>query len=1763
MRHQLTYETPEKNGGGAGFLFLFLLLTTSGSAFAQLYIDPANGKTTGGCTDINEPCTLDHAFSLSGNGNGDVFLIRVRRAGGGVTLAAPTVALDKQFRFGAYVQGNTTPVKGTIQFTGTFTIAAAGEFRLDPNASVQFEDVTLSAGARTIPFFWVADKSEERIAITGTLTIPDGERVRLPALVVSKGFTVKGGTNAEKKTSEFRVGGPPGTGGGPVEIPLTVHRGATLRIDGVDLVVHLEKEIFVEGVIEDVTKGAKHPLRIALLNSTTGPGNREVASLVGKDNYQPLRQGFDHNDCLRIRGTGMIPAGIFAISMGNLCVELKRVGLITASGSLANDIFDNTDVTTDLIFREDVVVDGDVVQWNDSRILFAKTATIRGDVILRDGGTPYTNTADYGVANTAADSGVRVGWRVSNSKYTCEYSNAVRRTYARRFGALWTQYIPGVHFADAVTIAGDLNVYSNTLTETTTGATKDATQCAPRVLFMAPLAKTSGDKEIALISSVGGSLVVEDTVSFGGKGRVYLDSDSASTQDPTTNVITFSHRTSHSLRVGGDLATGGKTIGMEYPATSSVDGMCTVNDIKLSFGNHLMLTDAAESVVIGDATSGLTLGALVTLGDLRVEPGKGPLTVTTLHVGPGAELMANKDVKVTESLILQGELSGELDEASTIKTLTYGSRNTDVVKKAALVTMLEALSISVGNGELRLDEVYKTKHLGLCSGTLSLVDVESTTDSTLHVTDQIMVQNGMLERDTNNPGSISTDKAKTVNVNDRYLLKYITPGKRTVTEKDLEWFDLRDVIVDHKDAEITVNDDRLIIGSLTISEGTLMVDGDLTVGTSTLHRTANSSDDTQDALKQVKRYSIMVTAGELHTREKDVVVYGQVTVSNKSKLMTGGGDLHVLGRVSGGAYVSKTAQVTVDKDAVMDLGAGTLHLGPEDTKKRNGLTLNASLDVFLSLSGTLKGNVHVPKGSKYTDISSVSQLGTVTFDGTRTPNASGPAENTYGTLRFLLPSETSQTLVMDSLSAMQGRVITNGKKVTINADVLLESATIIPYTRDSLVFGGDLTLRGTGGLNTEFNSNSAKRNVVIKGNFTQEPGRRDSTNLTLSGVKLHPMTTKTVLGDVRVSSDAYRYEMETTTSAMPTLVVHGDFHFAKDSLRLNAKVEFQGKEVQEVMIGDTTALHSIVVDNPKGLALQSNVTQQRDATLTLRRGKIRSMPMDSIYTWTVRNVQGERELRGRLSAQEGDKCGADNGEPCQGTILRGSSQSYVGVPVVRHLLQGTAGAGFESGGYLFPVGTEEGEVSHYRPLILQLPSDLNDTTAVTVSPILVPDGVMPAWPVENLVVPATGGSLTLDVHANLFWKIDLGAEELPTNTNIRLVAEGIRNVANVTGLRIVQWDCMWKNPKLAGGLPAQADASSFGVNGYLNGVVNLTQEGVGLGSCAILGIAASGIENPIDQADLSAGRANLQFIHNLPLTTPVELHLGRVRISNNLRFRDATAYRPVSTGSHELKIQPVGAPAEQAITYAVSLTPNENLVVIAHGSLADPKLKELDMRMVSSISNKVDVRLVHGSADLGAAQVQVMDSNNPMMPVMTLAGNLMLDEATRRYFSLDPSVQVVQVRSVEQEVKEVYELDLYKYAGQTLVWNLSGTKRDLTILGVDRNGGIVPVQTVTGVETEPAEIPKEFALHGNYPNPFNPSTRIQFDLPEQAQVYVQIVDLLGREVMVLPAQEMEAGTNRSIELNAIRLASGTYLYRLIAGGAKARHVKTGRMTLVK
>ncbi|HEY9165760.1 MAG TPA: T9SS type A sorting domain-containing protein [Candidatus Kryptonia bacterium] len=87
---------------------------------------------------------------------------------------------------------------------------------------------------------------------------------------------------------------------------------------------------------------------------------------------------------------------------------------------------------------------------------------------------------------------------------------------------------------------------------------------------------------------------------------------------------------------------------------------------------------------------------------------------------------------------------------------------------------------------------------------------------------------------------------------------------------------------------------------------------------------------------------------------------------------------------------------------------------------------------------------------------------------------------------------------------------------------------------------------------------------------------------------------------------------------------------------------------------------------------------------------------------------------------------------------------------------------------------------------------------------------------------------------------------------------------------------------------------------------------------------------------------------------------------------------------------------------------------------------------------------------------------------------------------------------------------------------------------------------------------KEYMLYNNYPNPFNPSTIIRYDLPKDSKVVLQIYDILGREVTTLVNERQGAGTHE-VSFNASRYASGVYFYKLTAG----TYSKVQRMMLIK
>lgn len=110
------------------------------------------------------------------------------------------------------------------------------------------------------------------------------------------------------------------------------------------------------------------------------------------------------------------------------------------------------------------------------------------------------------------------------------------------------------------------------------------------------------------------------------------------------------------------------------------------------------------------------------------------------------------------------------------------------------------------------------------------------------------------------------------------------------------------------------------------------------------------------------------------------------------------------------------------------------------------------------------------------------------------------------------------------------------------------------------------------------------------------------------------------------------------------------------------------------------------------------------------------------------------------------------------------------------------------------------------------------------------------------------------------------------------------------------------------------------------------------------------------------------------------------------------------------------------------------------------------------------------------------------------------------------------------------------------------------ILKTTNGGGNV----INGINDPVFEIPGDYRLSQNFPNPFNPVTTINFSIPKYSQIRISIYDILGKEIDVIVNGYLSPG-NYNIEWNAQNFASGVYFYELKTG----EFIERRKMVLIK
>jgi hypothetical protein len=123
---------------------------------------------------------------------------------------------------------------------------------------------------------------------------------------------------------------------------------------------------------------------------------------------------------------------------------------------------------------------------------------------------------------------------------------------------------------------------------------------------------------------------------------------------------------------------------------------------------------------------------------------------------------------------------------------------------------------------------------------------------------------------------------------------------------------------------------------------------------------------------------------------------------------------------------------------------------------------------------------------------------------------------------------------------------------------------------------------------------------------------------------------------------------------------------------------------------------------------------------------------------------------------------------------------------------------------------------------------------------------------------------------------------------------------------------------------------------------------------------------------------------------------------------------------------------------------------------------------------------------------------------------------------------------------------------------LGSTYYFICAVDVHSNKSPFAVDSVSLVGIEDEFVADSYQLFQNYPNPWNPSTTIGYELQEKSNVRLSIFNVIGEEIMVLVNKEQDKGYHK-MEFNGSYLPSGIYFYKLVANN----FTSTKKMMLIK
>ncbi len=191
----------------------------------------------------------------------------------------------------------------------------------------------------------------------------------------------------------------------------------------------------------------------------------------------------------------------------------------------------------------------------------------------------------------------------------------------------------------------------------------------------------------------------------------------------------------------------------------------------------------------------------------------------------------------------------------------------------------------------------------------------------------------------------------------------------------------------------------------------------------------------------------------------------------------------------------------------------------------------------------------------------------------------------------------------------------------------------------------------------------------------------------------------------------------------------------------------------------------------------------------------------------------------------------------------------------------------------------------------------------------------------------------------------------------------------------------------------------------------------------------------------------------------------------------------------------------------------------------------LEVNSVGAIARRLSynsaaqiISAVYGAFYRGTAQIVFLDANSQI-----------LSEGTQHTISPLNEIQLQDTIAIPIGAK----------TAEIQVRSISGG-----LIGILDSADVE--QLLTGVDVKETAFPLEYHPAANYPNPFNPSTTINFTVMQRGFVSLKVFDILGRPVAVLINQMLAPGTYNTL-FDGSHLSSGVYFYRLETGSIRETH----------